>query len=295
MNVIITGGSGLIGSALSKALVHKGHEVVILTRNAAKKSSKKGITYAEWNPSKLQIDQSAVDACDAIINLAGANVAQRWTNSAKKEILNSRILSTRTVVEALEKTVSKTLINASAIGIYPFGSDTSDEGTAPGDGFLQEVVKAWEEEGQKAKNSRLAFVRIGIVLSKDGGALEKLIPLFKLGLGSAVGSGKQWQSWIHIDDLVSLFIHILENPEIQGVFNGVSPNPVTNHYFSKKLAQSMNKPFWAPKVPRFILKLVLGEMSQIILNSQKVVSKEHAKINFDLKHSHINDAFNELF
>jgi len=173
------------------------------------------------------------------------------------------------VVKALEKTASKTLINASAIGIYPFGSDTFDEDTAPGDGFLQDVVKAWEEEGQKAKNSRLAFVRIGVVLSKDGGALEKLIPLFKLGLGSAVGSGKQWQSWIHIDDLVSLFIHILENPEIQGVFNGVSPNPVTNHYFSKSLAQSMNKPFWAPKVPGFVLKLVFGEMSQIILNSQK--------------------------
>lgn len=295
MNVIITGGSGLIGSAISKALVQKGHNVVILTRNAANKTPKDGVTYAEWEPSKLEIDQKAIDACDAIINLAGANVAQRWSDKAKKEILDSRVLSTRTVVQALEKTGPKTLINASAVGIYPFGDETLDESSAPGEGFLQEVVKAWEAEGQKATNHRRAFIRIGVVLSDQGGALEKLVPLFKLGLGSAVGSGKQWQSWILLDDLVRLFVHVLEHPEVEGVINGVSPNPVTNQHFSKSLAKSLNKPFWAPKVPAFVLKIVFGEMSQVILRSQKIVSNGHFQINFELKHKEIDGAFDSLF
>lgn len=295
MKILIAGGSGLIGTALSKALVAKGHEVVILTRNPSGKAESEGISFAKWNPSQLEIDQDAVNGCDTIVNLAGASVAQRWTASAKKEILDSRVNSTRTIVQALEHAQSKTLINASAIGIYPFGDETLDEGSELGNGFLQEVVRKWEIEGQKASPShRTAFIRIGVVLATEGGALEKLLPIFKLGLGSPVGSGQQWQSWIHIDDLVALFIRSIEDSSIVGVINGVSPNPVTNKEFSKELASALSKPFWAPKVPGFVLKMIFGEMSQVILRSQKVISSAQQAHNFSCQYPTIDKAFSQL-
>lgn len=295
MKILIAGGSGLIGTALSKALVSKGHEVIVLTRNPSGKSNSEGISFAKWNPNRFEIDQEAVNGCDTIVNLAGASVAQRWTSSAKKEILNSRVNSTRTIVQALEHTQSKTLINASAIGIYPFGDDELDEKSATGKGFLQDVVRKWEDEGRKTNNShRTAFIRIGVVLATEGGALEKLMPIFKLGLGSPVGSGQQWQSWIHIDDLVALFIQSIEDSSLKGIINGVSPNPVTNQEFSKELASALSKPFWAPKVPGFVLKMIFGEMSQVILRSQKVISTRQKDYGFHCKYATIDQAFNNL-
>lgn len=295
MKILIAGGSGLIGTALSKALVANGHQVVVLTRNPDGKKESAHISYAAWNPAQLEIDQQAVESADAIVNLAGANVAQRWTSAAKREIMDSRVNSTRTLVNALQNAPSKTLINASAIGIYPFGDEPSNEASPLGEGFLQDVVKAWEIEGQKAaEQHRVAFIRIGLVLSNDGGAMAKLLPVFKMGLGSAVGSGKQWQSWIHIDDLVNLFIRSIEDDAINGVINGVAPHPVTNQQFSKALAASLSKGFWAPKVPAFVLKLIFGEMSQVILRSQKVVSTVQDSFNFQCAYPNIDKALNEL-
>lgn len=296
MKVLISGGSGLIGQAISSELNDQGHEVFILTRDPDKYRATERVTYVGWDPATGMIERDAVNQCDAIINLAGASVSERWTKHHKKSIMESRIDATRTLVEALNSDQSKIFISASAVGIYMDHTEMQFEASSPGEGFLADVVKAWENEARRAEinGHRTVIIRIGVVLAKEGGALERMLPVFNLGLGSVLGTGKQYMSWIHVRDLARLFLAPLENPKLNGVYNGVAPNPTTNRAFSKSLAKTLKKPFWAPPVPGFILKLMLGEMSQIVLQSQRISSKKIEEAGFRFEFEELNDALEDL-
>lgn len=296
MKVAISGGTGLLGKEICKMLLAKGHEVLILSRSS-KTSDVEGLRYSAWQPSERKLNEDDLSTVDAIINLAGAPVAQRWTEANKKAILDSRIDSTATLVDYILKQPNRIqkFVSASAIGIYPNSRDTSSVSSDPGEGFLSDVVLKWEKAAMPAvEKLDGAIIRIGIVLSKDGGALEKMLPVFKMGLGSALGSGQQWQSWIHIEDIAALFVHALENKTLP-VMNGVAPKPVKQKEMSQELARAMGKPFWAPAVPSFVLKLVMGDMAEIALNSQKVSAKSAENSGYQFKFREIGPAMNDLF
>lgn len=278
--VIITGGSGLIGRALTRALLAAGQPVAWLTRGGSAPEEFAAVTQIKWDPTgSIPLPYSCLAGARAVIHLAGSTVAQRWTSAAKQSILRSRVDSTRTLMAAMEELPRQDrpgiFIGGSAIGWYPTG-DTPQAETAPhGDGFLADVVVAWEAEESRAAalGLRTAIVRTGLVLAPDGGMLGKLLPLYRLGLGSPVGSGKQWQSWIHIEDLVRLFIHILDSDDAQGVYNGVAPtgSAVRQADLSAALARALARPHFMPAVPAFALRLLYGEMADTILGSQRIV------------------------
>lgn len=299
MKALISGGSGLVGTALTRMLLTKGYEVTHLSRSPGLpkvwKDGDKTPDVSVWNPSKGEVDATVVEAADVIFNLAGASVSDRWTDSHKRAIYDSRRDSTRTLVNALPSDTPKKFISASAIGIYPDSQELVTEDTPPAAGFLADVVKMWEEEALKAshKGHRVACLRIGLVLSEDGGALERLLPIFKAGVGSPVGNGQHWQSWIHIDDLAALFVHAAEQ-QLSGVYNAVAPQPVTNKVFSKALASALRKPFFMPNVPAFMLKLVFGEMSQIVLASNKVSAEKTTHTGFRFQFTDIDHALKDL-
>lgn len=296
MKVAISGGTGLLGQAITKILLEQGHEVVILSRSK-KQSSEKRLSYVAWNPAAGELDFDAMSHVDGIINLAGAPVAQRWTASNKKAILDSRIDSTKCLVDYVlnQPNQVKSFVSASAIGIYPSSKELMTVSSKAGKGFLSDVVVQWEKAAEpvfeKVKGS---IIRIGIVLSADGGALEKMLPIFKMGIGSALGSGKQWQSWIHIEDIARLFVFALQNKTLP-IMNGVAPHPVNQKAFSKELAKALKKPFWAPAVPAFVLKMVLGDMAEVVLNSQKVSAKSAENSGFEFKYKEIDRAMSSLF
>lgn len=296
MKVAISGGTGLLGKAITKILLEQGHEVVILSRSNNNNSDKR-LSYAVWNPAAGELDFDAMSHVDGIINLAGAPVAQRWTASNKKAILDSRVDSTKCLVNYVlhQPNQVKIFVSASAIGIYPSSKELMTVSSKAGKSFLSDVVVQWEKAAEpvfeKVKGS---IIRIGIVLSADGGALEKMLPIFKLGIGSALGSGKQWQSWIHIDDIARLFVFALQN-EALPMMNGVAPHPVNQRVFSKELAKALKKPFWAPAVPAFVLKMVLGDMAEVVLNSQKVSAKSAENSGFEFKYKEIDKALSSLF
>lgn len=296
MKIAISGGTGMVGEQLCKLLSQKGHEIAVLTRNPKPDFPYRQI---EWDPGRQLIDDLKMEGTECIINLAGAPVAQRWTEANKQAIMESRVSSTRMLVDyiARNKEECKTLINASAIGYYPPSDQPLRETDPPGNNFLSDVVKAWEEEAFRAKDlgCRVVALRIGIVLDQNGGALERLLPLFKLGLGSPVGSGKQWQSWIHVNDLTRMFEHAMNQESLVGAYNAVAPNPVQNREFSRSLANSLKKPMWLPAVPSFMLKLVFGKMSQVILDSQKVSSEKIEDSGFTFDFQSIDEAFKDLF
>jgi uncharacterized protein (TIGR01777 family) len=296
MKIAISGGTGMVGEQLCALLTEKGHEVAVLTRNPKPDFQYRQI---EWDPDRQLIDDLKMEGTECIINLAGAPVAQRWTDENKKAIMESRVNSTRMLVGyiARNKGECRTLINASAVGYYPASDDFLKESDAPGTNFLSEVVKAWENEAFRAEGlgCRVVALRIGIVLDESGGAVGRLLPLFKLGLGSPVGSGTQWQSWIHVEDLARMFLYATEHEKMQGSYNAVSPRPVQNKTFSKALAEALDRPMWLPAVPAFALKLVFGKMSQVILDSQKVSSEKIERAGFTFSFTTIEQAFKELF
>ncbi len=299
MKAIISGGSGLVGTALTRQLLEKGHQVTHLSRSpglpAVWKNGVKTPDVSVWDPAKGEIDTSVVKEADVIFNLAGASVSNRWTDAHKKAIYKSRRDSTRTLVNALPADSPKTFISASAIGIYADSQELVTEQTPPDSGFLADVVRMWEEEALKAsqRGHRVACLRIGLVLSEKGGALERLLPIFKAGMGSPVGTGKHWQSWIHIEDLAAMFIYAAEQ-QLSGVYNAVAPHPVTNKAFSKSLAGALKKAFFMPNVPAFMLKLVFGEMSQIVLASNKVSAEKIVNEGFTFRFEEIDPAMREL-
>ena len=281
--VLITGGSGLVGMRLSEMLIDLGYEVAHLSRNPNKVSSYKTF---KWDTKEGYIDDNAISYADYIINLAGASLAdEKWTDERKKVILRSRVDSINLLHKCLGQTEHhvKGFFSASAIGIYGDSGDriVSEESTYADD-FLAEVCKAWEAAAWQMRdlNLRTVILRLGIVLSNKGGALPQIAKPVKLMAGAPLGSGKQYMSWVHIDDVCRLFIKAIEDTHMEGVYNAVAPHPVTNEEFTKELAEVMHKPLVLPKVPAFAINLMMGEMSEVVLASQRVSANKVMQTGF---------------
>ena len=284
--------------ALTQKLKENNIPVAHLTRT---KNSKAGVKTYEWNWAKNQIDDNALNDVTHIIHLAGAGIADKpWTMSRKRLIVKSRVLTTRLLRSACKKKNIKldAFISASGIGYY--GALTTDtiftEKDERGDDFVAECCVQWEREAQKfEETSRVVLLRTGIVLSKDGGALEKLSKPIKMGFGSAIGSGDQYMPWIHVNDIVDMYFQSIINSSITGIFNAVSDEHVTNKEFTLQLASNMKKKVWLPNVPAFMIKLLLGEMSEIILNGSRV-SNQHALDNgFKIEFNKLDNALKNLY
>jgi len=297
-NILITGASGLIGTKLIRNLQEKGHVVSVLSRNPGKLKNVKSFL---WNVDEQTIDNEALSGVDTIIHLAGAGIAdERWTKKRKQLIIDSRVLSTKLLYRAIEETKSpvKTIISASAVGFYGDRADELlNENSSNGTGFLADCCQQWENavnEGLKF-GVRLVKLRIGLVLSKQGGALAKLETPVSLFLGAPLGSGKQWMPWIHVTDLLAIFEKAIENPEYSGTYNACSPIPVTNFEFTKILAKTLFRPVWPIKVPKFVLKAVLGEMSAVILISNRTSSQKLIDTGFKFRYAGLDKALKEIY
>ena len=299
MRILITGATGLVGDRITRLCHEKGINVNYLTTSKDKLEKKENFRGFYWNPSSGEIDARCLEGVGAIINLAGENVFQPWTKKAKERILNSRIASLDLLFRLLDEHDHQVgqLISASAIGIYPSSLQKMhyEDEKEIDDSFLAEVVDKWELAADKFRelDIRVAKVRIGLVLSSRGGALDQMKKPVKFNVGAPLGSGKQWQSWIHIDDLARIFLHILENG-LTGVYNAVAPNPVTNKELTQELAKTMDKKTWLPNVPPVALKLVMGEMSVMILSSQLVSSKKIEETGFDFNYVNLSKALEDL-
>ncbi|MBK6984243.1 MAG: TIGR01777 family protein [Bacteroidetes bacterium] len=296
--ILISGGTGLVGKALTQRLITEGHEVRILSRNPQSSSQLKSFY---WNVEKNEIDEKAFDGVEHIVHLAGSGIAdKRWTNARKQDIIDSRVNSMKLITDVVKKKniQLKSFVGASAIGIY--GMTTSEkiytETDKGEDDFLTQSCTQWENSYQQIQlvSKKSSIIRIGVVLSKEGGALKKLLPLFQLGLGSAVGSGKQYMPWIHIEDLVSVFYEALFNSNYNGIYNTVSAEKTTSNSFSKQLAKSLSKPFFLPRVPAFALKLLFGEMANVLLEGSPISNQKLIHAGFQLKYPTLSEALQEI-
>jgi hypothetical protein len=272
MNITISGASGFIGRHMLKSLAKAGHSLHVLSRHAGT-NLPAGVRMSAWDPLKGPPPAESLRAADVIIHLAGEPVAQRWTAAAKRRIGESRVTGTRHLVEALAALPHRpeALICASAIGYYGSrGDEILTEASAPGSGFLPDVCVAWESQAQAAEafGMRVVRVRTGLVLDAGGGALRRMLPPFRLGVGGRLGSGRQWMSWIHLEDLAGLF-QLAAESQIRGPLNGVAPYPVTNSDFTREMARALGRPAVFP-IPEFALRLLLGEMADVLLASQRV-------------------------
>ncbi|MCM4168717.1 Epimerase family protein [Arenibacter antarcticus] len=301
MKILITGATGLVGTEIAKLCRDQEISVNYLTTQRDKIISKEGYTGYYWNPAKNEIDSDCFKGVSAIINLAGASIAQRWTKNNKKKILSSRLDSLRTLATALGNLDDHdidVIVSASAIGIYPDSPSNyfREDEQRVDDSFLGEVTRLWEEEVDKFEklNIGVAKVRIGLVMSSEGGALPKMAKPIQYYLGAAIGSGKQWQSWIHVQDLANIFLHIIESG-LTGVYNGVGPNPVSNDKLTKEIAKVLDKPLFLPNIPRVAMQLILGEMSYLLFASQRVSSKKIEATGYSFIHSNICRALGEIY
>lgn len=292
--VLITGGTGLIGKHLHKKLIEKGYEVLILSRNK-NRVNKSTIFY--WNPEKEEIDSEAIEKADYIIHLAGANIGEkRWTAKRKQEIVDSRVKTAELLLKTIQENnlKPKAFISASATGYY--GAITTDktfiETDTPANDFLGKTCFEWEKSADKFAETgiRTVKIRTGLVLTKKGGALEKMLLPVKLGVGSPIGSGRQFMPWIHIDDLCNIYIKAIEDTKLKGAYNAVAPEYIRNKEFIRILAKVLNKPFWFPNVPSFVLKILFGEMSQIVLKGSKVSSEKIIKAGYRFEFNELGSA-----
>jgi uncharacterized protein (TIGR01777 family) len=300
--VLITGGTGMIGTALTKALVAKRYHVIILTRRIRKHPAEKNISYAEWNVEQQTIDEEAIKAADYIIHLAGANVADgRWTETRKKEIIDSRVKSGELIVKSLKEISNKVKAVISAAGIGYYGPDKTpgkafSENDHHYNDFLATVVKQWEEAIRPVVNlgKRLVIYRTGIVLSNEGGAYLEFKKPMRFRVATILGNGKQIVSWIHIDDLIRLYIEAIENENFKGVYNAVAPTPVSNEVLIHAIVKASGKKFAVMHVPSFALNLALGEMSVEVLKSTTVSSGRLQQTGFNFLFNDIDSATAEL-
>jgi uncharacterized protein len=291
----MTGGTGFVGTQLTSRLIQDGNEVTIVTRS--EKGPEKrvpGISYLQGDPVQKGPWQEAIRNHDAIINLAGASIFSKWTEKHKKAIRESRVHTTRNIVEGIPSRSERpfTLFSTSAVGYYGFcGDEELTEESRHGDDFLARISVEWEGEALKArdKGTRVVITRFGIVMGEKGGALGQMIPLFKKYIGGPIGSGKQWFSWIHIKDLAEAFAFLLKHPEISGPVNVCSPNPVRNKDLAKALGKALHKPSFMP-APGFMIKLVLGEFGSVILEGQKVIPKKLLENGFVFQYADIHKA-----
>jgi uncharacterized protein len=297
-NVLISGGSGFVGKHLTNLLIANGYSVSILSRS--NKQNTNDISYYIWDVSSIYIDEKAVLNADFIIHLAGENIAEkRWTTKRKAAIVNSREQSTKLLYEVLKKNDKKleAFVSASGIGIYGAvnGSEICDENTIPADDFLGLTCQKWEASADTINSLgiRTVKIRTGLVLGKDDGFLKKLIPIFKFRLGSALGSGKQYMPWIHIDDLCAIYLEALKNTKMEGAYNAAVNDNTTNAVFSKTLAKIYGYSIWLPNVPAILIKLGLGEMSKIILTGRRVSSEKIEKLGFKFRFRGLEDALRD--
>ncbi|MEI9919150.1 MAG: TIGR01777 family oxidoreductase [Bacteroidota bacterium] len=287
--ILIGGGSGLIGTRLTEILLQKGHQVRHLGRKAGTDRSGQVKTFA-WDIHRQAIDEHAFDGVDVVINLAGANInGHRWTKSYKEELLVSRTGSTQLIVNAVKQRSSIRFIAGSAIGYYGFGDSTQvfKETDAPGNDFMAQLTVEWEKVADQVKN--VTHIRTGIVISSRGGALEEMAKPIKLYVGSPLGSGKQVVSWIHMEDEVGIIIHVIEN-NLSGIFNAVAPQPATNEEMTKEIAKKLHKPLLLPNVPGFVLKIILGQMSEAVVNGSRVSSEKIESTGYKFQYPTIESA-----
>ncbi|MXV76979.1 TIGR01777 family protein [Candidatus Poribacteria bacterium] len=298
--ILVTGGTGFIGRKVCDTLHNKDYDVNVVSRNPEKAKTKLeavGEIYG-WNPESEQLPTEAISETEAVIHLAGETIAGRWNTEKKQRIRDSRVLSTRNLVESCANAESKpdVLICASAIGLYGDSGDNSfTEETPPGTDYLAEVCKEWETEAYKASELgiRVVTVRIGLVLGLGGGMLQQVLTPFKIGIGGKLGSGQQWMSWIHVDDVVGIILHALENDSINGALNATAPVPVRNIEFTKALGSVLGKPTILP-APYFGLKLMMGEFADFVLLSQKVLPEKTVASGYEFQFTTIDSALSDL-
>ncbi|HEX9725949.1 MAG TPA: TIGR01777 family oxidoreductase [Vicinamibacteria bacterium] len=296
MKIAVTGATGLIGSALSEKLRKEGNEVLVLSR---RKGLSSPYTVVPWDPKGGELDARPLEGIDAMVHLAGESIAKRWTPAQKERIRASRVEGTRLLVDGLRRLSKRpsVMVGSSAVGFYGNrGDEDLDETSGPGTGYLTEVCQAWEAETARASElgMRVVSLRTGIVLSTKGGALAQMLPPFKLGLGGPVGSGKQWMSWIHIDDVVGGFRFALQQANLSGVANLTAPEPARNADFTKALGRALGRPAFLP-APGFALKLVFGEMAQdLLLDGQKVLPRRLESVGYRFQHTNLDEALSDV-
>lgn len=295
MKLVVTGATGFIGTALCARLSRQGHTLTLLTRGSSQDAGTATKRWLHWTPGALGEWANALDGVDGVISLAGEPIAaKRWTHSQRRRIETSRIDGTNSLVEGFAKAKSrpKFLISASAVGYYgPRGDEPVTEETPPGNDFLGIVCQKWEKEAQKAEPLGLRVVRLrtGIVLGSGGGALAKMAQPFKFFAGGPLGSGQQWMSWIQLEDHVRLILHLIENTQAGGAINATAPNPARNKEFCQTLGKVLRRPCWAP-VPGFALKVVLGDMAEMLLTGQHVLPAAAQKIGFQFRYPNLEEA-----
>ena len=296
--ILITGATGMIGRKLIHALQKAGHTISILSRN---KVGIYGVKSYIWDVDQGQIDPQCMSETDTIIHLAGENIAsKKWTAKRKQQIINSRVLSTQLLYKTIKETNAniKNFLSASAVGYYgDCGEEILTEDSAAGFGFLAECCKYWEDAVDQGKSLSLRIVkfRIGFILAKGEGALPSLEKPIKFFVGAALGTGKQWIPWVHIDDIVSMFINAVENPRFHGAYNACAPFPVTNLTLTKSIAHKLRRPVWPLNVPKPILKLILGEMSEVIFISTNTSAQKLLSTDFKFRFTRLEDALSDIY
>jgi uncharacterized protein (TIGR01777 family) len=294
MKLVIAGGTGFIGSALCARLRERGDSLTLLSRSP-RPPGLADASWVQWDPASPKNLKEVVEGSDGVVNLAGEPIAaRRWTPAQKERIRQSRLLSTRALVGAIAEAEAKPkfLINASAVGYYGArGDELIREEAPPGSDFLSRVCVEWEREAKGAEEHgvRVVCLRTGIVLGRGGGALAKMVPPFRFFVGGPLGNGRQWVPWIHIEDEVGLILFLMERPEASGAFNGTAPNPVTMRDFARALGKALNRPAWAP-VPAFALKLLLGEMAEMLLSGQRAVPARAQALGYTFRYPTIDEA-----
>lgn len=299
MKVLITGGTGFVGTRLTSRLIEENNEVTIMTRSLkGPEKNPPDVSFLQADPTQKGAWQESIKNYDMIINLAGASIFNKWTEEYKKLISESRMRTTRNIIEGLPSRLDRkmTLVSTSAVGYYGFhGDEELVEESPPGSDFLARMAIDWEAEALKAtdKGARVVITRFGIVLGDKGGALSQMVPLFKKFIGGPIGSGKQWFSWVHIKDLAEAFVFLTRRPEITGPVNLCSPNPVRNKDLAKALGQVLHRPSFMP-APGFMIKLVLGEFGSVILEGQKVIPRRLLDHGFVFQYPEIGKALQNL-
>ena len=299
MTILITGATGLIGQEIVKQCHAEGINVHYLTTSKSKLSTDTNYKGFYWNPNNNEIDHTCFEGVSAIINMVGASISKRWTASYKKEILESRTKTAQLLQDTIKTHNYKIdqVVSASAIGIYPTSlvNYYEEDNTEISESFLGKVVHEWEAavDGFKSLGCKVAKIRIGLVLAEEGGALPEIVKPIKFGAGAAFGSGEQWQSWIHVEDLAALFVFALQN-NFEGIYNGVAPNPVSNEELTKAAASVLSRPLILPNIPKFAMKLVLGEMHILLFESQRVSSQKIEATGFNFKFANLRPALEDL-
>ncbi len=299
MKILITGATGLIGTRLVALLSEKKFDIHYLTLHQHEINNREGVRGFLWDPLRGKIDENSMIGVDVIVHLAGAPIAKRWTSAYKQEIIESRTMSANLLYKTLKSNPHqvKHIISASAIGIYPdsLTKHYTESNTETDDSFLGNVVVKWENSINKFRQLDISVckIRTGLVLAREGGVLQELVKPVKLGVGAPFGTGHQWQSWIHINDVVALYHYAIVN-QLDGIYNATAPNPVTNKTLTVAIAKQLHIPLFLPAVPRFLMKLLLGEMHMLLFSSQYVLPKKAQDNGFTFEYTQLEPALHDL-